>query len=147
LRLNEDIVSYETRGSKNTEAEEKSRKRKRKETVSRSPDSTREEPVQSPDDQPLQLYRKPKKERKPDSLRVSDDCFVCRRALNECTDLWAELISDKSSAVMLLDRYGTMLNGPAAPTVETLYEFLCAHAEFTPVLPSHKILKKRAGDS
>lgn len=52
------------------------------------------------------------------------------------------MIGDKSARVMLLDRSGTMLNGPSAPVLGELFDFLCQHSEFAPVLPSHRSPKK-----
>uniref|UniRef100_A0A915PMU3 TFIIS central domain-containing protein n=1 Tax=Setaria digitata TaxID=48799 RepID=A0A915PMU3_9BILA len=105
------------------------------------------------------ICNKSKKKGKLEQLsRLLDNCHVCHRLLSETTDTWMnvlgkksvycslnciqkqvelakKLISDSTVPLVLLDPCGAVFNGPTAPTSDTLYSFLCSHAEFTPVLP------------
>lgn len=49
-------------------------------------------------------------------------------------------MTDGDSRIMVLGKSGLMLHGPAAPTSQTLFDFLITHSEFTPVLPVAKEL-------
>uniref|UniRef100_A0A914ZL73 TFIIS central domain-containing protein n=2 Tax=Parascaris univalens TaxID=6257 RepID=A0A914ZL73_PARUN len=136
----------------------KSKGARRSRVGSSSPESERENAPSISE----QLDKKDKKRNRSDANRT---CSTCEKNLNDCVKSWSnplgprsaycsmecvrkqvdkanEVIGDMSARVMLLDRSGTMLNGPSAPVLSELFDFLCQHSEFAPVLPSHRSPKK-----
>uniref|UniRef100_F1KPZ3 Death-inducer obliterator 1 n=1 Tax=Ascaris suum TaxID=6253 RepID=F1KPZ3_ASCSU len=136
----------------------KSKDARRSRVGSSSPESERENAPSISE----QLGKKDKKRNRSGANRT---CSTCQKNLSDCVKSWSdvlgprstycsvecvqkqvdkanEVIGDKSARVMLLDRSGTMLNGPSAPVLGELFDFLCQHSEFAPVLPSHRSPKK-----
>ncbi|VDK20983.1 unnamed protein product [Anisakis simplex] len=116
----------------------------------------------------LEQLGKKQKEKKRHKPKGSDrTCTTCGISLCDCVDAWLEVlgprstycsmecvekqvekakavIEDQSARVMLLDRSGTMLNGPSAPKLVDLLQFLREHPEFAPVLPSSQLSPKKS---
>ncbi|MFH4974587.1 hypothetical protein AB6A40_001296 [Gnathostoma spinigerum] len=138
--------------------------RSNSEERSSSPDSCRGDVTLS---QQLNMLDKEKmhpRQKHSASNKAGDRCHVCELPLDSCTDNWfdklgshsiycseecirkqvekaTEMIKDPENHVMVLDRSGTMLNGPLAPKLKNLFEFLKSHVDFMPVLEPEKNVK------
>ncbi|VDM50028.1 unnamed protein product, partial [Toxocara canis] len=115
----------------------------------------------------MEQLSKKDKDKKRTRSGVNRVCTTCQKALLDCISSWRdvlgarsaycslecvqkqvdkanEVIADQSARVMLLDRSGTMLNGPSAPKLAELLDFLKQHAEFAPSEQDIKAQKQSA---